>query len=230
MSKRRQSTMLQPPHARHNMFTNGTSGISVISLLLGDNLQVTDSDFHNRLGVSGSSVLRQGLLTSNRRDVCDMGPIKSASVSSDSRILSALVSSWPPKMTDELKERSRYSGHNISPRMTFITSWEEFAKAAERLYQADPVKCRFVVKYRHCDGKLVLKVTDDQVGGPEEGRRRHTVYVSSSAALSSPRGGSDIGGQALNTRTGGRVLSLVGGTCWQKWCLDAARLGWLKKP
>ncbi|XP_019647885.1 PREDICTED: signal recognition particle 9 kDa protein-like [Branchiostoma belcheri] len=47
--------------------------------------------------------------------------------------------------------------------MTFITSWEEFAKAAERLYQADPVKCRFVVKYRHCDGKLVLKVTDDQV-------------------------------------------------------------------
>ncbi|KAI8485401.1 Signal recognition particle protein [Branchiostoma belcheri] len=155
----------------------------------------------------------------------------------------------PPKMTDELKERSRYSGHNISPRMTFITSWEEFAKAAERLYQADPVKCRFVVKYRHCDGKLVLKVTDDQVclqyrtehaqdvkkleklnRGPEEGRRRHTVYVSSSAALSSPRGGSDIGGQALNTRTGGRVLSLVGGTCWQKWCLDAARLGWLKKP
>ncbi|CAN8000524.1 unnamed protein product [Ixodes hexagonus] len=53
--------------------------------------------------------------------------------------------------------------------MTFITSWEEFSKAAERLYLADPMKAsgklpvRFIVKYRHCDGKVQVKITDDQV-------------------------------------------------------------------
>ncbi|XP_078001040.1 signal recognition particle 9 kDa protein-like [Glandiceps talaboti] len=47
--------------------------------------------------------------------------------------------------------------------MTYITSWEEFAKASERLYISNPEKVRFVVKYRHCDGKLSIKVTDDQV-------------------------------------------------------------------
>ncbi|KAH7972745.1 hypothetical protein HPB52_016620 [Rhipicephalus sanguineus] len=47
--------------------------------------------------------------------------------------------------------------------MTFITSWEEFSKAAERLYLADPMKVRFTLKYRHCDGKLQVKVTDNQV-------------------------------------------------------------------
>ncbi|KAK3792267.1 hypothetical protein RRG08_007346 [Elysia crispata] len=46
--------------------------------------------------------------------------------------------------------------------MTYLTSWEEFAKAAERLYLSDPIKCRFVTKYRHCDGKLCVKVTDDK--------------------------------------------------------------------
>lgn len=47
--------------------------------------------------------------------------------------------------------------------MTFITSWEEFSKAAEKLYIADPMNCRFVIKYRHCSGKLVIKMTDDTV-------------------------------------------------------------------
>ncbi|XP_071499353.1 signal recognition particle 9 kDa protein-like [Diadema setosum] len=47
--------------------------------------------------------------------------------------------------------------------MTYITSWEEFSKAAERLYLSDPSKVRIVTKYRHCDSKLSVKVTDDQV-------------------------------------------------------------------
>ncbi|CAK8680245.1 signal recognition particle 9 kDa protein-like [Clavelina lepadiformis] len=47
--------------------------------------------------------------------------------------------------------------------MTYIESWEEFCKAAERLYQSDPSKVRYNIKYRHCDEKLVLTVTDDQV-------------------------------------------------------------------
>ncbi|XP_041354200.1 signal recognition particle 9 kDa protein-like [Gigantopelta aegis] len=47
--------------------------------------------------------------------------------------------------------------------MTYLTTWEEFAKAAEKLYLIDPTRCRFTIKYRHCDGKLVLKMTDDRV-------------------------------------------------------------------
>merc|ERR1712002_263751 len=48
-------------------------------------------------------------------------------------------------------------------KMTFLNNWEEFAKAAERLYTSDPMKCRFVTKYRHCDGKLSIKITNDVV-------------------------------------------------------------------
>lgn len=47
--------------------------------------------------------------------------------------------------------------------MTFLSTWEEFAKAAERLYLANPTKCRYVMKYRHCDGLVTVKMTDDQV-------------------------------------------------------------------
>ncbi|XP_033640828.1 signal recognition particle 9 kDa protein-like [Asterias rubens] len=47
--------------------------------------------------------------------------------------------------------------------MTYINSWEEFAKAAEKLYLTDPSKARIVMRYRHCDGKLAIKVTDDIV-------------------------------------------------------------------
>lgn len=47
--------------------------------------------------------------------------------------------------------------------MPYLSSWDEFAKAAELLYLEDPNKCRFVMKYRHTDGKLVVKVTDNQV-------------------------------------------------------------------
>lgn len=47
--------------------------------------------------------------------------------------------------------------------MPYLSSWEEFAKAAELLYLEDPVKCRCSLKYRHGEGKLVVKVTDNQV-------------------------------------------------------------------
>ncbi|KAF8773041.1 signal recognition particle 9 kDa protein-like [Argiope bruennichi] len=46
--------------------------------------------------------------------------------------------------------------------MPYCSTWEEFAKAAERLYISDPMKVRFTLKYRHCDGKLVVKITDNQ--------------------------------------------------------------------
>ncbi|GAB6024458.1 Signal recognition particle protein [Chamberlinius hualienensis] len=43
----------------------------------------------------------------------------------------------------------------------YYSSWDEFYKAAEKLYLNDPMKVRFVVKYRNCDKYVSLKVTDD---------------------------------------------------------------------
>ncbi|XP_033105386.1 signal recognition particle 9 kDa protein-like [Anneissia japonica] len=45
--------------------------------------------------------------------------------------------------------------------MPYYTSWDEFSKAAEKLYLSDPSKARVVLKYRHCDGSMKIKVTDD---------------------------------------------------------------------
>ncbi|PIA31490.1 hypothetical protein AQUCO_04900057v1 [Aquilegia coerulea] len=46
--------------------------------------------------------------------------------------------------------------------MVYISSWDEFAERSIQLFRADPQSTRYVTKYRHCDGKLVLKVTDDR--------------------------------------------------------------------
>lgn len=47
--------------------------------------------------------------------------------------------------------------------MPFVESWEEFEKAAERLYLQDPMKVRYSTKYDHSVGCLVVKMTDDVV-------------------------------------------------------------------
>ncbi|KAF9954272.1 hypothetical protein BGZ65_004149, partial [Modicella reniformis] len=46
--------------------------------------------------------------------------------------------------------------------MVNILQWDEFQKAAEELYMISPNDTRYVAKYRHIEGKLVLKVTDDR--------------------------------------------------------------------
>ncbi|CAD5171935.1 signal recognition particle 9 kDa protein [Musa acuminata AAA Group] len=46
--------------------------------------------------------------------------------------------------------------------MVYIASWDEFAERSVQLFRADPHSSRYVMKYRHCDGKLVLKVTDNR--------------------------------------------------------------------
>ncbi|KAF9979243.1 hypothetical protein BGZ73_002510 [Actinomortierella ambigua] len=46
--------------------------------------------------------------------------------------------------------------------MVNITNWDEFQRAAEELYLLSPNNTRYVAKYRHTEGKLVLKVTDDR--------------------------------------------------------------------
>ncbi|XP_069349690.1 signal recognition particle 9 kDa protein-like [Eulemur rufifrons] len=41
--------------------------------------------------------------------------------------------------------------------------WEEFSRVAEQLYFTDPMKARVVLEYRHSDGSVCIKVTDDLV-------------------------------------------------------------------
>lgn len=47
--------------------------------------------------------------------------------------------------------------------MTLLKSWEEFEKAAERLYLQDPSKVRYTMKYVHSKNHLVVKMTNDVV-------------------------------------------------------------------
>ena len=68
----------------------------------------------------------------------------------------------------------------------YIENWESFYQQAVDLYQNDPLKTRFVTKYRHCDGKLTLKVTDDTTVGcmrRGQGGRRGRVALSVAAPL-----------------------------------------------
>ncbi|XP_065882714.1 signal recognition particle 9 kDa protein-like [Dysidea avara] len=44
----------------------------------------------------------------------------------------------------------------------YLDSWEDFSRAAETLFQENPWRARLVIKYRHCEGKLVVKATDDR--------------------------------------------------------------------
>ncbi|KAI8902228.1 signal recognition particle, SRP9/SRP14 subunit [Globomyces pollinis-pini] len=46
--------------------------------------------------------------------------------------------------------------------MVYITLWDDYQQQVEDLYQNSPIKTRYVIKYRNCDGKLVFKVTDDR--------------------------------------------------------------------
>jgi signal recognition particle subunit SRP9 len=45
----------------------------------------------------------------------------------------------------------------------YLKTWTEFIEAAEKLLLANPTRTRYTIKYRHKDGAMVLKVTDDRV-------------------------------------------------------------------
>mmetsp|Transcript_61908 Transcript_61908/g.128071 ORF Transcript_61908/g.128071 Transcript_61908/m.128071 type:complete len:115 (-) Transcript_61908:39-383(-) len=47
--------------------------------------------------------------------------------------------------------------------MVYIENLENFMEAARELFMNSPEKSRYVIKYRHTDAKLVVKVTDDKV-------------------------------------------------------------------
>ncbi|KAL8513725.1 hypothetical protein ACS0TY_013002 [Phlomoides rotata] len=46
--------------------------------------------------------------------------------------------------------------------MVYLDSWDDFLEKSVQLFRSNPEKTRYVMKYRHSDGKLVLKVTDDK--------------------------------------------------------------------
>lgn len=46
--------------------------------------------------------------------------------------------------------------------MVYITSWEDFVEKSVQMFRASPETARYVMKYRHCEGKVVLKVTDNK--------------------------------------------------------------------
>lgn len=46
--------------------------------------------------------------------------------------------------------------------MPKLENWDEFTEKARVLYENDPISCRITMKYRHNDGKLNVKVTDNK--------------------------------------------------------------------
>ena len=44
----------------------------------------------------------------------------------------------------------------------YIEDFEAFYQQAVELYRARPLETRYCIKYRHSEGKLVIKVTDDK--------------------------------------------------------------------
>ena len=65
----------------------------------------------------------------------------------------------------------------------YLESLDSFVQQAEALFASNPLKTRYVMKYRHCDGKLVLKVTDDDtVSAPAPPMHRPAANTAPAAA------------------------------------------------
>ena len=46
----------------------------------------------------------------------------------------------------------------------YVADWEEFMAASVKLFNSNPAKTRYCMKFRGEDKVVVLKVTDDKVG------------------------------------------------------------------
>lgn len=57
----------------------------------------------------------------------------------------------------------------------FVEDFESFFQQSEDLFVARPLDTRYSIKYRHVDGKLVLKVTDDRTVSAFAVRLAHTA-------------------------------------------------------
>ena len=58
----------------------------------------------------------------------------------------------------ERREREREKRESA---MVVVQAWDDFYAKAEELLRSKPLDCRYTVKYKHNEGKMVLKVTDD---------------------------------------------------------------------
>ena len=58
----------------------------------------------------------------------------------------------------ERREREREKRERA---MVVVQAWDDFYAKAEELLRSKPLDCRYTVKYKHNEGKMVLKVTDD---------------------------------------------------------------------
>merc|ERR1712212_208927 len=63
---------------------------------------------------------------------------------------------------DCLTERGFGKGGGATRTDMFLSTWEEFTRAAEKLQAQSGDRCRTTFKYRHGDQKLVITFTDDQ--------------------------------------------------------------------
>mmetsp|Transcript_101588 Transcript_101588/g.326500 ORF Transcript_101588/g.326500 Transcript_101588/m.326500 type:complete len:107 (+) Transcript_101588:83-403(+) len=46
--------------------------------------------------------------------------------------------------------------------MVYLNDFEEFMAASQEMFATKPLRTRYLVTYRHCDAKVILKVTDDK--------------------------------------------------------------------
>lgn len=44
----------------------------------------------------------------------------------------------------------------------YVPTFQEFVAEAEKMFTSDPQNTRYSLKFRHCDGLIVLKVTDNR--------------------------------------------------------------------
>merc|ERR1712085_7758 len=47
--------------------------------------------------------------------------------------------------------------------MVYLDDFEEFQEASKELFASNPLRTRYLMKYRNCDKKVELKVTNDVV-------------------------------------------------------------------
>lgn len=47
--------------------------------------------------------------------------------------------------------------------MVYLSDIQDFETAAQELFKQQPLRTRYLVKYRHKEGKVVLKVTNDRI-------------------------------------------------------------------
>lgn len=62
------------------------------------------------------------------------------------------------------QNRSRGEGRGLHVlTMVYLSDIQDFETAAQELFKQQPLRTRYLVKYRHKEGKVVLKVTNDRI-------------------------------------------------------------------